>query len=110
MGSVFYDEMVDLKELLQELALVALDDRQEEEIYHHIDQIVHHELLDEILTRLPRTEHQEFLVLFAQDPGNQELWVFLESRLPQIRTHLQKRVDGLQKTLKTIVLDALSSK
>lgn len=104
---VFYDELLDLSPLFAELALVPMSDREEHELVTHIDSVIHHELFDEILSALPQDRHEEFGVLFAQDPASGELWVYLEQHVPDIRQRLQKRVDGVTSKLKQTISEHL---
>lgn len=100
---VFYDEVVDLQSLTEELALVPMTDQEEAEILFHIDQVIHHEFIDAILSALPAEQHEEFLVLFAQDPASGEHWVYLERYIPDIRQRLSARLGNAQESLREIM-------
>ncbi len=109
MSTIFYDEMIDIRALLDELALVALTDQQEQVLLHHIDQTYHHELLDEILTRLPESAHEGFFILFARDPASGAIWDYLLTHVPSIRDDISKRSQAVHQNLRETVLDQLQA-
>ena len=109
MSIVFYDELIDIRPVLEEIALLPLSDKDEQTLLHEIDQIFHHELLDEILTRLPRAAHEEFFVLYGHDPANTAIWDYLGGHVPTIRDDLRSRSERVRDCLTAAIIAGLKS-
>lgn len=75
MSKLFFDHLLDLKDLDKEIKKVAKTSEEREELWKLIDEIVHHKVLGCILDNLPRKNHEEFLELFHNSPHDENLLI-----------------------------------
>ena len=72
MAKLFYDHLIVIEEIEILLDGQGLSGAEKKELLATIDEIFHHEILDTILTQLPKQHHEEFLqklVTHPYDPG-----------------------------------------
>jgi len=82
MAKLFYDHLIIIEEVTAVLDGYKLSNKERQEILTLIDQTLHQEILDVILTCLPKERHQEFLIRFNQQPHNSELLSFIKEHSP----------------------------
>lgn len=75
--------MLDLTKVENEIKKNVKDPDERAEIYHLVDEIVHHRVVGCILDRLPESHHQEFLSRFGEKPHDMSLIDFLSKRIPE---------------------------
>ncbi len=77
MVKVFYDHLIVHEEIIAELDrfTIAVDER--EELVSLIDQTLHTQIINVILTHLPKKKHKEFLTRFHQFPDDEKLLDYL---------------------------------
>jgi hypothetical protein len=91
MSKLFYDYLVELKEIDKQIKKVAKTSEEREELWGLVDEIVHHKVMGCILDKLPRVHHEEFLDLFHKSPHDEEL----------LFTYLRKKVgDNIEDLIK----------
>jgi hypothetical protein len=91
MSKLFYDYLVELKEIDKQIKKVAKTSEEKEELWGLVDEIVHHKVMGCILDKLPRASHEEFLDLFHRSPHDEEL----------LFTYLRKKVgDNIEDLIK----------
>ncbi len=73
MSKLFFDHLLDLKEVDKQIKKVAKTSEEREELWGLIDEIVHHKVMGCILGNLPREHHEEFLEIFYTSPHDEEL-------------------------------------
>ena len=73
MSKIFYDRLLTLEDLDRQIRKIAKAPEEREEIWHLIDEIIHHKALGCILDNLPREHHEEFLEMFHQSPHDEDL-------------------------------------
>lgn len=73
MSKLFFDRLVELKEVDKQIRKVAKTSEEREELWALVDEIVHHKVIGCILDKLPRESHEEFLELFHKSPHDEEL-------------------------------------
>lgn len=73
MSKLFFDHLVELKEIDKEIKKVAKTSEERQELWMLVDEIVHHKALGCILDQLPRDNHEEFLELFHKSPYDEDL-------------------------------------
>ena len=83
MSKIFYDEIVDLKELEKHIKHAVEDSDEREEMYKLIDDILHHRLLGTILEKLPKEHHKEFMHKFAAHPHDVGHLTYLTERIQE---------------------------
>jgi len=81
MSSIFYDHLLEFDKLEKYVKKHVKTEEERVEIYHLIDEIVHHRIIGCILDRLPREHHEEFLHKFGEKPHDNELLSFLLSKI-----------------------------
>lgn len=84
MSKIFWDRLLTLDDLDREIRKVAKTHEEREEIWHLIDEIVHHKAMGCILDKLPRDHHEEFLTMFHNSPHDEDLlFGYLEDKIGQ---------------------------
>ncbi len=73
MSKLFFDHLIELKEVDKQIKKVAKTKEEREELWALVDEIVHHKVMGCILDKLPRAHHEEFLDLFHKSPHDEEL-------------------------------------
>lgn len=74
-GKLFYDHLI----IIEEIIAVAGNDPK---VLDLVDQTLQNEILDVILTYLPREKHEEFLTKFHAAPHNAGLMQYLNDNAP----------------------------
>lgn len=81
MSHIFYDNLLDLSEVEKYVKKHVKNEHERDEIYHLIDEIVHHRVVGCILDKLPSEHHKEFLEKFSDAPHDMALMGYLVSRI-----------------------------
>lgn len=93
MSKIFYDHLLDLSEVEKEIKKHVKDADERAEIYHLVDEIVHHRVVGCILDRLPESNHKEFLEKFSEKPHDAELIPYLGTRIADdVETFIREEV------------------
>lgn len=82
--TIFYDDLIDLGALDQELTSYVEDPAERAEIIEILDQSLHHVVMDVIFRNLPADVHELWLVQFTEDPSRVEHLDFLRQYQPTI--------------------------
>jgi hypothetical protein len=107
MSKLFFDNIIDLKEVDKQIKKVAKTSEDREELWGLVDEIVHHKVMGCILDKLPRDNHEEFLQMFHKSPHDEELiFDYLESKIGQNVEELIKQEIG---ALSTDLLEDIKS-
>ena len=80
MSKLFYDHLINIKEIIVVLDEYAIEDKEKQQILETIDETIHHHVLDVIFTHLPREHHEEFLEKLAVQPHHASLMEFIQER------------------------------
>lgn len=97
MKQTLYKHLVDLSDLEAKLSAYGLLEREVDELYGMIKEIIHCRIAEEILTHLPADEHQWFLEKYSSLPHEKS---FL--------SEIKKRIVGIEKKIR-IVVDKVKS-
>src|SRR3989344_7486906 len=81
MSKIFYDHLVIFEEVEREIKNVTELAEEREELWHLIDEIIHHRVLGCILDVLPRKDHEEFLLSFHASPYSDTHIVYLNKKI-----------------------------
>lgn len=73
MSKLFFDHLIDFKEVDKQIKKSIKTQEEREEIWLLIDEMIHHKVMGCILDKLPRDHHEEFLDLFHKSPHDEEL-------------------------------------
>jgi len=91
----FYDHLVVRDELIVELDKHQLMVEEREELIMLIDENLHHQVLDVVLTHLPKDKHEHFFTKLQADPADETILVFLKESVEidieeEIKTRAKK--------------------
>ncbi len=86
---IFYDHLLDLETLDQELSAYLPDAQERAEIVSIMDASLHHAVMDVIFTSLPTDAHELFLMQFHADPGAPEHFDLLRRYRPLIEDDIR---------------------
>lgn len=78
MSKIFYDHLVIREEIIQELDKYVLTVEEREELIRLADETLHHQVLNVILSHLPKEKHPEFLTKFHRSPGDETILEYLK--------------------------------
>lgn len=81
MSHIFYDHLLDLSEVEKYIKKNVKSEAERAEIYHLIDEIVHHRVVGCILDKLPAEHHKEFLEKFGEAPHDMALMEYLVKKV-----------------------------
>ncbi|MBI3559170.1 hypothetical protein HY085_02130 [Candidatus Gottesmanbacteria bacterium] len=90
MAKIFYDHLVLREEITVELDKYAVTTEEKEELVQLMDETLHHQILNTILTHLPKDQHQEFLEKFHQAPHDASLLEYIKDFEQEIIKEAQK--------------------
>lgn len=100
MSKIFYDKFVILEEVEVELKKLEMESEEREEVEHLIEEMIHHRVLDRILTYLPRHHHAEFLDRFHKAPYDEALIRYLDQRIEKsVKEHVEEEIEKLKKEI-----------
>lgn len=100
MSLVFYDHLIVLDEVDAEIKTAAKTKEEKEELWQIVDEIVHHRIMDVILSRLPRESHEEFLEKFTKSPHDRELISYLREKIKDdVEAIIHEEIQKLKKEI-----------
>lgn len=100
MSKIFYDRFIEFEEIEIELQSAGLSLEEKRELEQLIDEMVHHRVLDRLLTHLPKEHHQEFLQKFHKSPFDESLINYLNERIKDsVEKHIKEEVGKLKKEI-----------
>ncbi len=107
MSKLFFDHLVELKEIEKQIKKVAKSQEEKEELWGLVDEMVHHKVMGCILDKLPKDNHEEFLGLFHKSPHDGELiFAYLRKKIGDNIEELIRQEIG---DLSTDILKDISS-
>lgn len=107
MSKLFFDKFIEFEEIEIELKGAGLPLEEKREIERLIDEMVHHRVLDRLLTHLPREHHEEFLKKFHQAPFDESLIAYLDEKIEDsVEKHIK---DEMAKVKEEILEDIKKS-
>ena len=81
--SIFYDHLITLEDIEKELNSFEGSDEELHELWHVVDEILHHRILELLLDHLPRNHHEEFLSKFYLSPHDTALIRYLNEKIKE---------------------------
>ncbi len=101
MSKLFFDHLLDLKEVDKQIKKVAKTPEEREELWGLIDEIVHHKVMGCVLDNLPREHHEEFLGIFDASPHDEDLlFTYLRKKVgDNIESLIKQEIGGLASEL-----------
>mgnify|MGYP001577907715 CR=1 FL=1 len=98
--SVFYDHLVGLDELHQDLLVLKLPTQEHYHLLNLIDSTFHHEILAICLDCLPIEHHESFIVQFNKEPNDESLLAHLKNMDPEIEEKIKRRGSEIKEKVK----------
>ena len=80
MTKLFYDHLIMIDDLFDEIHLLEISVDEKQSLKQMIDEMTHHAVLTHVLDILPRTHHEEFLEKFHTSPFDVQLILYLEEK------------------------------
>ena len=97
---IFYDEIIQIGELMTHIQHLEIDTQEKEELANLVDETVHHEMVSVILTHLPEEHHEEFLERFQAKPHDPNLLEYLKVKVEGIEEKLEKKGKEIREKIK----------
>lgn len=81
MSKLFYDHLIALEDVEEEIKNVAETEEERHELWHIVDEIIHHRMLEFFLDHLEEHYHDEFLHNFHEAPHDELHLHFLNENI-----------------------------
>ncbi len=95
----FYSHLIKIQTINSKMDELDLAEDQKKHLAELIDSIIHQEILDLILSKLPEDEKVIFLTMVRNDLQNEETMEFLNERIDKIDQQIEGVADKLIKEL-----------
>lgn len=100
MSKIWYDHLIIFEEIEIELDKLKIDRDERRELEHLIEEMIHHRVMDRVLTHLPRKHHKEFLTRFAKTPHDPGLIHYLNEKIEEsVEEHIKNEMAKLKKEI-----------
>jgi hypothetical protein len=97
MSKLFYDHLIVIEEVVFVLHEHKVAKEEQREILRQIDEILHYEIVDVILTHLPQEHHASFLTLLSHAPHDKKTMHFIkEHALVDIEREIIKKANSVK--------------
>lgn len=107
MSSLFFDSLVDLSDIDKEIKSLAETEEERHELWHIVDEIVHHRVLGCVLGHLPHECHHEFLERFHAAPYDRTLIDYINDQIDEkIEDLIGDEMGGLKKEILQAIIKA----
>ncbi len=105
MSSIFYNHLISLTQIEVLVKNSASSKEEQEELWHLVEDIVHHKVLHIILDHLPREHHNEFLEEFSKAPHDEMHIHYLKDKTGK---DIEEVIKGEMEKLEKEVLQELN--
>ncbi|MEK7118978.1 MAG: hypothetical protein AAB457_01430 [Patescibacteria group bacterium] len=106
MAKIFYDHLIIIEEVIAVLDEHTIPINKRAEFLKLIDQTLHHEILDVILTHLPKEKHEMFLTQFHRAPHHPSLMSLLKEH---VEVDIEKAILRRASTTKKKILASIKN-
>jgi len=97
MSKLFFDKYISLSKLEKTFSQLEATLEEKHELWQLVDEIIHHRVLNCILTELPKKNHEEFLVKLHSAPHSEDLLVYLKEKIVKdIDTFLSMEIKSIE--------------
>lgn len=111
MSKVFFDHLVDFGKIEKRIKKIAQTQEEREELYHLIDDILHHRVLGCIFEELPEKDHKEFVSKLKSHPHDKGLLDYLQGKISRdIREFLKFEIHSLATELLELIASSTKPK
>lgn len=97
--AVFYSSLIILEEFDLHLRAQSLAEHEVLSLLNDLEETLHARALDFILEELPTEHHEEFLILFSQNPADESHWDFLHAKSPSLRDRVVVKLNEFKTNL-----------
>lgn len=94
MSKLFFDHLVVLNELEHHIKHATESPEEREELWHLVDELVHHKVFGCILENLPEKDHAEFLAKFEAAPYDESIIDYLSAKIGKNMEEIIKQEVG----------------
>lgn len=81
MSTLFYDHLIIIKGLDKKIKKITSSNDEMQELWHLVEEIIHHSVLHCCLCNLHEDHHQEFLEKFHKSPHDTALLEYLNQKI-----------------------------
>ncbi|KKQ95866.1 MAG: hypothetical protein UV74_C0013G0471 [Candidatus Woesebacteria bacterium GW2011_GWB1_43_14] len=100
MSKIFFDHLVELDKIERKIKKIAQTPEEREEIFHLIDEIIHHRVIGCILDRLPESEHRRFSKKLVERPFDDRIISYLQKKISEdVEEFIKKEIADIKDEL-----------
>lgn len=99
MTKIFYDHLIKIEEVCDELNNCEINIEERQELVTLIDETIDNKMLDAILDMLPEEFHETFLQQYHQSPYDEKLLSFLKEKVAGVEEKIQEKAKEIKKEL-----------
>jgi len=100
MSKLFFDHLVVLDDVEKRIKSLAESEEEKHELWHLVDEIVHHRVMGCVLHHLPGDHHNEFLEMFTVSPFDEGLIEYInEKTSDEIESYIETEMVGIKKEI-----------
>lgn len=104
MSKIFYDHLLELESVTKHIGALEIPKDEKEELWHLVDEMLHHRLLGVVLDKLPEVHHEEFLEKFVKNPHDRSLIAYINDLIDgDIESHLMSEISQFESEIEEIV-------
>ena len=107
MSKLFFDHLVVLDDVDTEIKSLAETEEERHELWHLVDEIVHHRVMGCVLNHLPEGNHNEFLEKFHEAPYDDSLMGYVDEKTEK---NIENVIRDEMKDLKKEILELVKEK
>jgi len=107
MSKLFFDKLIVLEKVEVRINEIAESREEKEELWHIIDDMVHHRVMDVILEKLPIKYHDKFLRKYKKAPYDENIFKFLSAK---VEDNIEEIIKAEIGTLAFDILEDLKGK
>jgi hypothetical protein len=100
MSKLYYDHLIAYEDIEIEIDKISQTKEEREELWQIVDEMIHHKVLDLVLSKLPKDKHQEFMEKFVAAPHDEGLFDYLNEKIgDDVEKLIKKELDNLAKDI-----------
>jgi hypothetical protein len=100
MSKLYYDHLIAYEDIEIEISKISQSREEKEELWQIVDEMIHHKVLDLVLSKLPKDKHQEFMEKFVSAPHDEGLFDYLNDKIgDDVEKLVKKELDELAKEI-----------
>ena len=81
MSKIFYDHLIVYEQIEVVINQVSQSPEEKQDLWQIIDEMIHHKVLDFLLSKLPKDSHREFMDKFLSAPHDEDLFNYLNQKI-----------------------------